>query len=169
MGFFYAREQQEASLIVDLETYIKCPFTQAESLIILLYRSIVSTSLPSTMAIETSLTYLVWGAARGIGKALISELLQRQGSTVIAAVRQSSSIKELQNLPKAEGARLLIVAIDASDFAGSKSKVASVAKDNSINSLDVVIASAGGGCLYPHCSLSQSSVTLNSAALSSIQ
>lgn len=97
------------------------------------------------MALDNiALTYLVWGATRGIGKAIVAELLQRQGTTVIAVVRPSSSTKDIEALSKAKGARLLIVTIDASDFAGSKTTIASLAIDNTISSIDVVIANAGG-------------------------
>ena len=95
----------------------------------------------------------------------MTELLAREDATVVAVVRQSSRTDVLQALPKAKGARLLTVAIDASDFVGSKSIITSFAKDNAIPSIDVVIASAGGAylfsCCRPHHAFTHQSCSLN--------
>ncbi|KAK1657557.1 short-chain dehydrogenase [Colletotrichum godetiae] len=90
-------------------------------------------------------TVLVTGAGRGIGSGFIATLLLRPSSTVIAAVRDpsNSSARALQDLPKGEGSKLIIVKIDSSIETDPAEAVSALRRDHDINALDVVIANAG--------------------------
>lgn len=65
----------------------------------------------------SNLIYLVTGASRGIGRAYISALLQRNNhkDTIIAAVRnpEDSNSKSLYYLPTSGGNKLIVVKIDS--------------------------------------------------------
>jgi norsolorinic acid ketoreductase len=92
---------------------------------------------------SSTLTYLITGANRGIGKGLTSSLLQRPNTTVIAAVRDvAKSISALESLPKASGSKLIIVKLDSSE-ADPKNAAVQLQTEHGITSLDVVIANAG--------------------------
>jgi norsolorinic acid ketoreductase len=91
-----------------------------------------------------SLTYLITGANRGIGKGFTSTLLQRPNTTVIAAVRDvEKSTATLDALPKASGSKLIIVKLDSSVEADAKNAVAHLKSEHNISALDIVIANAG--------------------------
>jgi norsolorinic acid ketoreductase len=93
---------------------------------------------------SSTLTYLITGANRGIGKGLASSLLQRPNITVIAAVRDvAKSISALDSLPKASGSKLIIVKLDSSSEADPKNAAVQLQTEHGITSLDVVIANAG--------------------------
>ncbi|CAG5150110.1 uncharacterized protein ALTATR162_LOCUS2551 [Alternaria atra] len=93
---------------------------------------------------SSSLTYLITGANRGIGKGFTSTLLQRSNTTVIAAVRDvAKSTPELESLPQASGSKLIIVKLDSSVEADPKNAVAELQLKHGITSLDIVIANAG--------------------------
>ncbi|KAL1799871.1 hypothetical protein ACET3X_000213 [Alternaria dauci] len=92
----------------------------------------------------SSLTYLITGANRGIGKGFVSTLLQRPNTTVIAGVRDvAKSTPALESLTKASGSKLIIVKIDSSEEADPKNAVDELQSKHGITSLDVVIANAG--------------------------
>jgi norsolorinic acid ketoreductase len=93
---------------------------------------------------SSSLTYLVTGANRGIGKGFTSSLLQRPYTTVIAAVRDvAKSTSTLESLPKALSSKLIIVKLDSSSEADPKNAAAQLQTEHGITSLDIVIANAG--------------------------
>ncbi|KAG9192765.1 norsolorinic acid ketoreductase [Alternaria panax] len=93
---------------------------------------------------SSSLTYLITGANRGIGKGFTSTLLQRPNTTVIAGVRDvAKSTSALEALTKASGSKLIIVKIDSSVETDPKNAVAELQSKHGITSLDVVIANAG--------------------------
>ena len=94
---------------------------------------------------SSSLTYLITGANRGIGKGLATTYLSRPSTTVIAAVRDPShaTSQALKELPKADGSKLIIVKLDSTVESDAVDAVASLKKDHGIESLDVVIANAG--------------------------
>lgn len=88
--------------------------------------------------------YLVTGANRGIGKALVERLLQRPGLTIIAAARdEKKATAALSDLPKAEGTSLIVVTIDSTVDTDPADAVARLKQDHQITSVDVVIANAG--------------------------
>ncbi|KAH7067322.1 aflatoxin biosynthesis ketoreductase nor-1 [Paraphoma chrysanthemicola] len=93
-----------------------------------------------------SLTYLITGANRGIGRGFTTALLQRPNTTVVAAVRDvAKSTPVLDALPKAAGSKLVIVKIDSSVDSDPKTAVSELQSKHGITSLDVVIANAGIG------------------------
>lgn len=96
---------------------------------------------------STQITYLVTGANRGIGKGFIQTLLQKPSTTVIAAVRDPSneSSKALENLPKADGSKLVTVKLDVSVESDAAAAVEELRTKHGITVLDVVIANAGIG------------------------
>ncbi|RYP09407.1 hypothetical protein DL765_008470 [Monosporascus sp. GIB2] len=89
-------------------------------------------------------TYLITGANRGIGKGLTAKLLQRPGVTVIATARDPvKAATSLNELPKGEGSKLIIVKLDSQVDSDAGAAVAQLQKEHGITSLDVVIANAG--------------------------
>ncbi|KAF4549106.1 Norsolorinic acid ketoreductase nor1-like protein 1 [Elsinoe fawcettii] len=87
-------------------------------------------------------TYLVTGANRGIGKAFIEAYLKEPNATVIAAVRTPSSATFLNDLPKADGSKLIIVKIDSASETDPFDAVSELQKQG-IDHVDYVIANAG--------------------------
>ena len=92
-----------------------------------------------------SVTYLVTGANRGIGRGFVAALLQRASSTVIAAVRDPSkeSSKALSQLPCASGSQLIVVKLDSAIESDAVDAVERLRNEYRITALDVVIANAG--------------------------
>ncbi|KAF2163016.1 hypothetical protein M409DRAFT_26463 [Zasmidium cellare ATCC 36951] len=93
----------------------------------------------------THKTYLIAGATRGIGRGLVANLLNREGSTVIAGVRDSKAetARSLDELPKGKGSRLIIVGIDAESDTSASTAMHTLQSTHYITHLDVVIANAG--------------------------
>ncbi|CAK7263895.1 hypothetical protein SEPCBS57363_000799 [Sporothrix epigloea] len=87
-------------------------------------------------------TYLITGANKGIGRAMVQHLLQRANTTVVAGVRlpDDPSSASLCSLPTAENSRIVVLQLrDAADFV---TLAARLAKDY-ITHLNVVVANAG--------------------------
>lgn len=94
-----------------------------------------------TMA--TTRTYLVTGANRGLGKGLVAQLLQRPSTTVVATVRDPvHAAPALNELPRADGAKLIVVKLDSRDTSGAQKAVNQLRSEYYIAQLDVVIANA---------------------------
>ncbi|XEV01626.1 hypothetical protein FSHL1_006913 [Fusarium sambucinum] len=94
-----------------------------------------------------SLTYLVTGANRGIGKGLVASFLSEPRSIVIAAVRdlEHESSQSLLQLPQGTDSKLIRVKIDAGDSQSIHNAFEHLINDHGIRSLDVVVANAGKG------------------------
>lgn len=91
----------------------------------------------------TTRTYLVTGANRGLGKGLVAQLLQRPSTTVVATARDPvQAALALNELPRADGARLIVVKLDSRDAFGAKAAVKQLRSEHKIDHLDVVIANA---------------------------
>lgn len=88
--------------------------------------------------------WLVTGGARGIGKGFVTTLLQRPGTTVIAATRDptSSNSKQLSSLNRASESRLIVVKIDCESDTDPKAAVTELQNEHGIDHIDVVIANA---------------------------
>ncbi|CAK7265626.1 hypothetical protein SEPCBS119000_001609 [Sporothrix epigloea] len=87
-------------------------------------------------------TYLITGANKGIGRAMVQHLLQRANTTVVAGVRQPDdpSSVSLHSLPTSENCRIVVLQLrDSDDFAALAARLA----QESITHLDVVVANAG--------------------------
>ncbi|OBT48705.1 hypothetical protein VE00_00911 [Pseudogymnoascus sp. WSF 3629] len=88
---------------------------------------------------------LITGGNRGIGRGFVSTFLSRPAITVIVGVRnpEHPSSKALEELPKAEGSRLITVKLDSSVASNAGEAVDKLRKEHGIQALDIVIANAG--------------------------
>jgi len=93
----------------------------------------------------TSSSWLITGANRGIGYGLVSSLVQRPNTTIVAAVRDpTSAAKSLDALAQktANGTKIIVVKISSTSETDAKAAVVEL-KQQGITELDVVIANAG--------------------------
>ena len=90
-------------------------------------------------------TWLITGANRGIGKGIVSQVLARPNTIVIAALRDTSdsTAKELTKVSVASGSKLIIVKVDASSDTDAADAVKSLQSQHGINHLDIVLANSG--------------------------
>ncbi|KAF2670126.1 NAD(P)-binding protein [Microthyrium microscopicum] len=88
--------------------------------------------------------YLISGANRGIGRALVTEYVSRDNTIVIGAVRDPSkdTSKSLLTLPTGENSRVILVKVDSLSTSDPSHAIKDV-QENSIDHIDVVIANAG--------------------------
>ena len=88
--------------------------------------------------------WLVTAAGRGLGKGFVATLLQRPGTTVIAATRHSTSTgsKHLFSLDRASESQLIVVKIDSESGTDPEGAVTELQSEHGINHIDVVIANA---------------------------
>ncbi|KAF6825832.1 short chain oxidoreductase [Colletotrichum plurivorum] len=89
-------------------------------------------------------SFLITGASRGFGLALVRELASRSSSdvgTVVAAARRDSS--DLDDLAKSSDSRVVVVKLDVTDEASVKKAAAEVETKLSGKGLDVLINNAG--------------------------
>lgn len=88
---------------------------------------------------------LITGANRGIGKGILERYLARPNHTVIAAIGDPShpTSTALQELPKGEGSRLLVVKVDPLVYDDAAAAATELQTDHSIDHLDIVVANAG--------------------------
>ena len=96
-------------------------------------------------------TILITGSNRGIGLGLTERFLAEASHTVIAAVRNPahSTAHALQELPTGPDSRLVVVKLDASIEQDAQEAVAELQQKHGIQHLDIVIANAGIGYVYP--------------------
>lgn len=86
---------------------------------------------------------MITGASRGLGKGFLVLLLQRPNTTVIAAIRNPAKFTaELEAIPKASGAKLIIVKLDGAIDSDAALAVQELQTKHNITSLDVVVANA---------------------------
>lgn len=93
---------------------------------------------------------LITGASRGLGRGLAQRFLAKPNHVVIAANRDPSgeTSRGLQDLPKGEGSRLIIVKLDSAVEADAIEAVKTLETEG-IDSLDIVVANAGISEVYP--------------------
>lgn len=98
-------------------------------------------------------TVLITGSNRGIGRILLTTYLLRPSHTVIAAVRNPShpSSKSLLSLPvhSSGTTRLVIVKLDLNERTDPAAAVKELAEKSGIDTIDVVIANASVGYIWP--------------------
>jgi len=92
-----------------------------------------------------STSYLITGANRGIGKGLVTSLLARPNTTVIAGVRDPKAevSKALASLPVASGSKLITIKLDSTSTTDAEVAAKTLASEYKLTSLDVLIANAG--------------------------
>ena len=100
---------------------------------------------------------MITGASRGIGLAMVRQLLQR-GGDVVAACRRPAAAEELRSLAAAPGVggRLMIVEMDVTDEASVSRAAEEVAGRH--QRLDLVINAVGilhGGAMMPETALNK--------------
>jgi NAD(P)-dependent dehydrogenase (short-subunit alcohol dehydrogenase family) len=96
-------------------------------------------------------TVLITGANRGIGLGLTERFLAEASHIVIAAVRNltHATVHALQELPTGSNSRLVVVKLDASIERDAQEAVTELQQKHGIQHLDIVIANAGIGYIYP--------------------
>src|SRR4051812_4257658 len=96
-------------------------------------------------------TVLITGANRGIGLGLTECFLAEASHIVIAAVRNPAhaTVHALQELPTGPDSRLVVVKLDASIEQDANEAVAELQQKHGIQHLDIVVANAGIGYIYP--------------------
>ncbi|CAK7231134.1 hypothetical protein SBRCBS47491_007829 [Sporothrix bragantina] len=90
----------------------------------------------------TEMMYLITGANKGIGRAMVEQLLQRPNTTVVAGVRlpEDPTSASLRTFPAAENSRVIVLQLrDPVDFDALPARLA----EQSVTHLDVVISNAG--------------------------
>jgi len=90
---------------------------------------------------SSNTVYLITGANRGLGLGMVTALLKRPNTTVIAGVRDvtSSSSQALLSLHTAEASKLVLAHIDSNDHRSAELAIKDL-KD--IDKIDTVIANA---------------------------
>lgn len=93
----------------------------------------------------SSSTVLITGANRGIGQGFTKTFLAKPSTTVVVAVRnpEHPTSKALQDLPKADGSKLVTIQLDSTKPEDAATAVAKLKSEHGISSLDIVIANAG--------------------------
>ncbi|KZO92375.1 NAD(P)-binding protein [Calocera viscosa TUFC12733] len=94
----------------------------------------------------TPAVYLVSGASRGIGLALVAQLAIRQNTIVFAGARNPSAAKDLLGLQLEHPDKVYIVKLTSADKAENEAAIAKVKEI--AGRLDVVIANAGLSGIY---------------------
>lgn len=92
----------------------------------------------------SGLTYVITGANRGIGKGLLQTLVLRPGTTIIAAVRDIPSSKQiLTSVPVGEGSKIILVKIDSKSATDAGDAVEHLKSKYGITKIDVLVSNAG--------------------------
>lgn len=99
---------------------------------------------------STSTIVLITGANRGLGKGMLERYLGLPNHTVIAVNRNPDhpSSKELSNVPKAVGSKLIVVKADATIWQDAFKGVEAI-EAQGIDHLDIVVANAGVANTFP--------------------
>ncbi|MCO5613588.1 hypothetical protein L7F22_067865 [Adiantum nelumboides] len=92
-----------------------------------------------------SLLFLITGASRGIGFALVETLLARPNTTVIATVRDlnSPNVVKLYELLKAKASGLNVIKLDSAVPEDTVKSIEIISNQFQLDHIDVVIANAG--------------------------
>ena len=82
---------------------------------------------------------------KGIGTVLLSKYLSRPNYIVVAGLRDptSPSSTALENLPRGEDSKVILVKIDSTSETDAQAAVDTLTSEHDINKLDIVIANAG--------------------------
>jgi len=92
----------------------------------------------------SELTYLITGAGRGIGKGILSALMTRPNTTIIAAVRDTSTAtNSLSTVPVGKDSKIIIVKLDATIDSDPSTAVEILKSKHNISKIDVLLSNAG--------------------------
>ncbi|PVH75363.1 aflatoxin biosynthesis ketoreductase-like protein nor-1 [Cadophora sp. DSE1049] len=92
----------------------------------------------------SGLTYVITGAGRGIGKGILSALITRPNTTIIAAVRDTKAATEsLSSLPVGKDSKLIIIKLDATIDADPSAAVEELKTKHNITKIDILLSNAG--------------------------
>ncbi|KAG4413000.1 hypothetical protein IFR04_013859 [Cadophora malorum] len=92
----------------------------------------------------SELTYLITGAGRGIGKGILSALMTRPNTTIIAAVRDTSTAtNSLSTVPVGKDSKIIIVKLDATIDTDPSTAVEILKSKHNISKIDVLLSNAG--------------------------
>lgn len=99
---------------------------------------------------------LITGANRGIGRGLLERYIAKPNHTVIAANRdpKHATSTELLALPTAEGTTVKVVKLDVTSETDGDD-VARELKEQEINHIDILIANAAIGYVFPKLELAR--------------
>ncbi|XMA17421.1 hypothetical protein WAI453_010212 [Rhynchosporium graminicola] len=92
----------------------------------------------------SGLTYVITGAGRGIGKGILSALITRPDTIIIAAVRDTSAAtKSLSSIPVGKGSKVIIVKLDATIDSDPAAAVQELKTKHNITKIDILLSNAG--------------------------
>ncbi|KAH7346236.1 hypothetical protein BKA65DRAFT_273297 [Rhexocercosporidium sp. MPI-PUGE-AT-0058] len=92
----------------------------------------------------SGLTYVITGANRGIGKGLLTALITRPNTTIIAAVRDTSAAtKSLSSVPVGKDSKIIIVKLDATVDSDPAAAVNELKSKHNITKVDILLSNAG--------------------------
>ncbi|KAK0120254.1 hypothetical protein ONS95_011660 [Cadophora gregata] len=92
----------------------------------------------------SGLTYLITDAGRGIGKGILTSLITRPNTTIIAAVRNTAAAtKSLSSLPFGQNSKLIIIKLDATIDTDPAAAVETLKTTHHITHLDVLLSNSG--------------------------
>lgn len=98
----------------------------------------------------SSTTWLVTGSSRGIGRAMVEEIVNTPNQTVIAGIRgksEGNDTFDVLNASIKNGSKVIVVQIDSNQFS-SPEIAAKALKAQGINHIDVLVANAAIGTSY---------------------
>lgn len=92
-----------------------------------------------------SVTYLITGGNRGIGKGFVGKLLSRPQTTVITLVRDPchATSQSLSSLTKADSSKLIVEKYDAASNESPFRAIKAIQSTHNVDTLDIVIANSG--------------------------
>ncbi|KAH6714193.1 hypothetical protein BKA61DRAFT_551591 [Leptodontidium sp. MPI-SDFR-AT-0119] len=92
----------------------------------------------------SGLTYVITGAGRGIGKGILSAIITRPNTTIIAAVRDTAAgTKSLSSIPVGKDSKIIIVKLDATVDSDPAAAVEELKSKYNITKVDILLSNAG--------------------------
>ena len=92
---------------------------------------------------SSGLTYLITGASRGIGLAIVETLIARPDTTVIAAVRDpKTSASAFDHVSKGSNSKLIVIKIDVSIDTDSAAAAKELTTHHGVSHIDVLVSNA---------------------------
>jgi norsolorinic acid ketoreductase len=107
--------------------------------------------VPEFINMSEKQVYLITGANRGIGKAMVGTFLLRPNTVVVATVRdpKHETSQSLLELPVGTGSQIHVLTLDSATAASGFPSLAADLAGVGVDRLDVVIANAGTTAGFP--------------------